>query len=142
MKHRQIHRAIYQLKHRYLTLNNIVVGVAFLIAAGWVWGSLGVMQRNYTLQQALNQKDQELQLAKLETRSLELEKEYYKTREYQELAVRERLGKGTPGEKELILPKNSAPKTAPTSNISVVSSPATVPSNFEQWMDFLFGQSR
>ncbi len=141
MKHRHIHRAIYQLKNRYLTLNNIVIGVGFLIAASWVWGSLDVMQRNYTLQQTLNRKDQELRLAQLETRSLELEREYYKTREYQELAVRERLGKGKSGEKVLILPRRPSATNQATTNGATNSSVKT-PSNFEQWMDFLFGRPR
>lgn len=142
MKHRQIHRAIYQLKYHYLTLNNLVIGIAFLIAAGWVWGSLGVMQRNYALQQTLNQKNQEFRLAELETRSLELEREYYKTHEYQELAVRERLGKGTEGEKVLILPERPDLRASSTPNSGSSSSRISAPSNFEQWMDFLFGQSR
>ncbi len=142
MKHRQFHRAIYQLRYRFLTLNNIVIAAAFLIAGSWVWGSLSVMQRNYTLQQTLNRKNQELTLAELESRSLELEQAYYKTREYQELAVREKLGKGAPGEHVLILQRQST--KIPT--ISAVSHKPTTsvneqPSNFEQWMDFLFGRS-
>ena len=141
MKNRHLHRALYQLKHRFFTLNNIVIGVAILIAAGWVWGSLGVMQRNYSLQRTIDQKSQELLLAELETRSLELEREYYKTREYQELAVRERLGKGTRGESVLIIPRrtpitdaNVSPEPKGTQSVQT-----NQPSNFEQWMDFLFG---
>ena len=142
MKHRQIHRIIYQLRHRFFTINNIVIGVAFLIALSWVWGSLGVMQRNYTLQQSLSRKNQELELATLETRNLELEQAYYKTHEYQELAAREKLGKGAPGEHVLILPPQPA-KTPTTSSVS--HTPTTQvdesPSNFTQWMDFLFGRN-
>lgn len=142
MKHRQIHRTIYQLRHRLFTLNNIVIGVAFLIALSWIWGSLGVMQRNYTLQQTLGRKNQELQLATLETRNLELEQAYYKTYEYQELAVREKLGKGAPGEHVLILPPQPT-KTPTTSSVSHAPAAQTgeSPSNFEQWMDFLFGRN-
>ena len=140
MKQRQFHRAIYRLRHHYLTLNNVIVGFAFIIAAGWVWGSLDVMQRNYTLQQNLNKKNQELQLAELEARNLELEREYYKTREYQELAVRERLGKGTVGEKLLILPKQDESAVNTTATKATVAARSDAPpSNFEQWMDFLFG---
>ena len=140
MKKRSIHRAIYRIKHDFLTLNNVIIGLAAIVALGWVWGSLGVMQRNYTLQQTLNRKNQELQLAELETRSLELEQLYFKTEEFQELAVRARLGKGLPGEKVLILPKQvetDAPGSPTTSRPSVRTSP---PSNFEQWLNFLFGR--
>jgi hypothetical protein len=58
MQHRHFHRLYYRIKNQYLTLNNIVIAVAFMIAAGWVWGSLSVMQRNYTLQQTLSRKNQ------------------------------------------------------------------------------------
>ncbi|OYX36690.1 hypothetical protein B7Z00_04450 [Candidatus Saccharibacteria bacterium 32-50-10] len=138
MKQRSIHRAIYRIKHDLLTLNNVIIGLAAIVALGWVWGSLGVMQRNYTLQQTLNRKNQELQLAELETRSLELEQLYFKTEEFQELAVRARLGKGLPGEKVLILPKQvetDASGSPTTSRPSVRTAP---PSNFEQWLNFLF----
>lgn len=140
MKQRSIHRAIYRIKHDFLTLNNVIIGLAAIVALGWVWGSLGVMQRNYTLQQTLNRKNQELQLAELETRSLELEQLYFKTEEFQELAVRARLGKGLPGEKVLILPKQVETDASilPTTNRpSVRTAP---PSNFEQWLNFLFGR--
>lgn len=140
MKHRQLHRALYQLQHRYLTLNNIVIGVAFLIAAGWIWGSLGVMQRNYTLQQTVDRKNQELRLAGLETRSLELEREYYKTREYQELAVRRQLGKGTSGEKVLLLAPRPLPPAPTPANPKRVAPPQEELSNFDQWMQFLFSR--
>ena len=140
MKQRSFHRAIYRIKHDYLTLNNVIIGLAAVVALGWVWGSLGVMQRNYTLQQTLNRKNQELQLAELETRRLELEQQYFTTAEFQELAVRARMGKGLPGEKVLILPKQeetSAPIAPASNRPSVRTAP---PSNFEQWMNFLFGR--
>ena len=133
---------MYRLKHQLLTLNNIVVAVALIVAAGLVWGSLGSMQRNYTLERTLERKSQELQLATLQARSLELEREYYKTREYQELAVRERLGKGMPGEKLLVLPYETAVETELSpSNDSTVKRVVDTPTNFEQWMNFLFGRS-
>ena len=133
---------MYRLKHQLLTLNNIVVAMALIVAAGLVWGSLGSMQRNYTLERTLERKSQELQLATLQARSLELEREYYKTREYQELAVRERLGKGMPGEKLLVLPYETAVETELSpSNGSTVKRVVDTPTNFEQWMNFLFGRS-
>jgi hypothetical protein len=83
MKKINIRRLYYHISHNYFTLNNLVIAVAFLIAAGWVWGSLGVMQRNYDLQKELDYKKRQLQLAELQTSSLELEGRYYRTQEYQ-----------------------------------------------------------
>lgn len=120
----------------------MVIAVAFLIAASWVWGSLGVMQRNYDLQKDLDYKKRELQLAQLQATSLELEGRYYKTAEYQELAAREDLGLVIPGEAVLILPPNSqAAKDA--DNVATVQTVATGQqiSNLGQWMNFLFGSN-
>lgn len=140
MKKINTRRIVYQIRHKYLTLNNVVIAIAFLIAASWVWGSLGVMQRNYDLQKEVDFKKRQLQLAELETQSLELSKRYYQTREYQELAVREDLGLGLPGERVLILPPNSqAARDADKVTTAQVSAAPVLQSNFEQWSKFLFG---
>ena len=139
MKKINTRRLYYRIRHQYLTLNNLVIGLAFMVAASWVWGSLGVMQRNYGLQKEVDLKRRGLLLAQLETRSLELEKRYYQTREYQELAVREDLGLVLPGEKVLVLPPNSqAAKDvdAPATDKLATAVPV---SNFRQWVNFLFG---
>ena len=140
MKKINIRRLYYHVKHKYFTLNNAVIVIAFAIAASWVWGSLGVMQRNYGLQKSIDQKQRELQLADLETTSLQLEQRYYGTKEYQELAVRQRLGLVSPGEKVLILPPNSQAainedKTTTTQTVTQTDQG----SNIQQWINFLFG---
>jgi len=140
MKKINIRRIYYLFRHKYLTLNNAVVAIAFMIAAGWVWGSLGVMQRNYSLQKELDDKSRQLIVAQLDTENAKLEQRYYQTDEYKELAVRERLGLVTPGESVLILPPNSEAAKNADKAVATTSSTQTVPvSNFGQWMNFLFG---
>jgi hypothetical protein len=140
MKKINIRRIYYRISHDYFTLNNAVVVVALMIAAGFVWGSLGVMQRNYTLQKELDDKSRQLIVAQLDTENAQLEQRYYQTDEYKELAVRERLGLVTPGESVLILPPNSETAKDADKVVSVASLTQTVPvSNFGQWMNFLFG---
>lgn len=142
MKKINIRRLYYHVRHKYFTLNNVVILIAFAIAAGWVWGSLGVMQRNYDLQKEIDLKQRQLQLIQVETSSLQLEQRYYNTREYQELAVRQDLGLGLPGEKVLILPPNTqAAKDADASltNTTVITTAQL--SNLQQWVDFLFGNN-
>lgn len=136
-----IHKFIYHVRHTYLTFNNIVILTALLIALGWVWGSLQVMQRNYGLQKEVDYKKRQLQLAELQKDSLELQKRYYQTNEYKELAARESLGLVMPGEKILILPANSAAATAADKKQpSASQAPAQdTTSNLEQWLNFLFG---
>jgi len=138
MRNINIQKIIYHIRHRYLTLNNVVILAAFLIAAGWVWGSLGVMQRNYNLQKDIDYKKRQLQLTQLQRDNLSLQKNFYQTREYQELAVRESLGLVFPGEKALVLPPNSdAAKKADT--VKTATAPQATTSNLEQWVNFLFG---
>lgn len=122
-----------------MTFNNVVIVVAFLIALGWLWGSLQVMQRNYGLQREVDYKRRELLLVSLQKESLELQKRFYETNEYKELAARESLGLVMPSESVLILPKNSDAAKAADTSLDTSVSAAPEAGNFEQWMNFLFG---
>lgn len=140
MKKIKIRRIWYLLRHKYFTLNNGVILIAFMIAAGWVWGSLNVMQRNYNLQKELDDKSRQLIVAELDKDNAELEQRYYQTNEYKELAVRERLGLASPGEGVLMLPDNSqAAKDADKTTTVTTQIKVEKISNFGQWMNFLFG---
>jgi len=143
MKKINIQRLSYHIRHRYLTMNNTVIAVAFIIGASWAWGSITTMQRNYGLQKEVDVKYRQLKLAELETQNLAYQKKYYQSSEYQELAVHERLGLVNPGEKVLILPPNSqAAKDLDAAVGAKVTSSIVPASNLEQWMNFLFGGSR
>jgi hypothetical protein len=117
-----------------------VIFVAVVIAGNWIWGSLGMMQRNFTLQKELDDKSRQLIVAQLGTDNAKLEQRYYQTDEYKELAVRQQLGLVTPGESVLILPPNTAVAKAADETTSTNATVKTVPiSNFSQWTNFLFG---
>lgn len=140
MKKINTRRIYYLIRHKYLNVNNAVVVLALVVGFGWVMGSIGVMQRNYDLQKEVNYKKRELQFAELETARLQLENRYYKTDEYQELAVRKNLGLVMPGERVLILPANSpAVKAADKAASTTIEVQKEERSNYQQWMDFLFG---
>ena len=139
MRNINIQKIIYHVRHRYLTLNNVVILVAFVIAAGWVWASLGAMQRNYSLQKEIDYKKQQLQLTQLQKDNLALQQNYYQTPEYQELAVRDALGLVMPGEKALVLPPNSPAAIAEDADKTAAPTVAVTTSNLEQWVNFLFG---
>ena len=135
-----IRKFLYHLKHRYATMNNIVIGLALIIAASWAWGSISMMQRNFGLQKEVDARQRELELTELEVATLEYQQNYYQSDEYKDLAAREKLGLAGPGEKVLMLPPNteSAKKDNDT---PALTQPKRVPSNFEQWMNFLSGKS-
>jgi cell division protein FtsB len=140
MKKINIRRLYYHVSHKYFTINYVVIAIAFLIAASWVWGALGVMQKNYTLQKQVDYKQQQLELAQLQTTNLQLEQRYYQTSEYQELAARTDLGLGQPGESVLILPPNSqAAINADSQAANQATAVPLVTNNFQQWVNFLFG---
>lgn len=130
---------IYKIRHTYATPSNAVIALAFVIAAGWAWGSVNVMQRNYDLQRNVSQKQRELRLVELQTQNLEYEKEYYKTNEYQSLAARDVLGLGDPGERALIFSKNSEPPQDKTKETKKPTPVLDRPSNMQQWANFMFG---
>ncbi len=126
-----------------MTTNNIVIAVAFVIGLSWAWGSIGMMQRNYALQKEVDSKARSLKLAELETQNLKYEQRYYASSEYQELEVRKRLGLANPGEHVLILPSNT--QRAKDADAVVANQPLRVvepTSDFQQWMNFLFGGNR
>ena len=135
-----LRRAYYKFRHKYLTLNNIVMAIGLLIALGWISGSLDVMQRNYTLQKELEDKSRQLIVAELDSYSALLEQKYYKTDEYKELAVRQSLGLGSPGESVLILSKNDVSDKEKVIADDYVNQKDQI-SNFNQWLDFLFGNN-
>lgn len=140
MKKINIRALIYHLRHNYLNLNNLVVVVAFLVAASWAWGSINVMQRNYDLQNEIQDKKRQLKLVELQTANLRFQQRYFRSDEFKELAVRDRLGLADPGEHVLILPDNSSGAKKADEKLEKNSEKTSVaPSNFEQWMNFIFG---
>jgi len=142
MQNRQIKRLIYTVRHRYMTMNNVVLAVAAVIAISWAWSSVQAVQRNYQLQRTVDDKQRQAQLVQLETDNLQFEQHYYKSSEYLSLEAKRRLGLADPGEKVLVLPPNSpaviAADNADQAVVAPVSDAQPLPP-LQQWMDFLFG---
>ncbi|MDO4712304.1 MAG: hypothetical protein Q4B05_00090 [Candidatus Saccharibacteria bacterium] len=133
-----IKRFLYRLRRDYVTLNNAVIAAAACVALSWAWGSVESMQYNYRLQQMIDTKRQQAALETLRVSTLELEGKYYATREYQELALRQRLGLAYPGEQLLIVPSTDQPQSERRTRTEAPPQP----SNVQQWMNFLFGAKR
>lgn len=135
MNKTNIRRIWYIIRHDYATLNNVVITVALIIAASWAWGSIQMMQRNYALQNVIDDKQREKAVISLEVDTLGYEQRYLQSDEYLELAARDRLGLAKRGEHLLLLPENSSePEQSSTAS---ARSPRA--SNVEQWLNFLFG---
>lgn len=134
-------KAIYWLKHDLLVFDNVIIIIAAAFCLAWTWGSISAMSRNWALSQEVLERQREKSLLELEVETLELENEYYLSNEYQELAARKYQNKKLPGEVMIYLPENSAEARAKHQSTDEESdtAPAEERTNFQQWVDFLFG---
>jgi len=142
MQNKQLRHLIYNTR-RYMTMNNVVLVIALVIAAGWAWSSVEAVQRNYQLQREVDDKKRQAKLIKLQTENLQFEQNYYKSGEYLTLESKRRLGLAEPGEKLLILPPNSqaviaADKAEASADAATPASQVLPPSPMQQWLSFLF----
>lgn len=134
-----LRRLKFKLKHDFLTVENVVLAVAIVLCLAWTYQSIAAMSRNWELSEKLTTERKELELAKLEVEMMELENEYYKTNEYQELMARRNLDKKLPGENMVVLPENSeGAKNKHKEDKTETRQEEEKYSNFDKWMMYLF----
>lgn len=121
----------------FWTVSRLVLMVVIVAVAVWMAMVIQVLNNNYKLQRQVDNAKLDSQMLELENQNLRLEQLYYRTDEYMELSARSLLGKALPGEHLVVLPRASHTGKAKRSG-SVVATK----SNFDQWLDFLFGQNR
>ncbi|MDR0955863.1 MAG: septum formation initiator family protein [Candidatus Nomurabacteria bacterium] len=131
---------------KYLTRGNLILIFAALVAGVWGWQAIGSLNKNYQLQQQVDQGNLENQVADLQNQNLQLQQSYYQTDEYLELQARDKLNKALPGEHLVILPKTGSSDQSTEDVLDNVDSTAQTTqavdnsTNFEKWMRFLFGK--
>ncbi|MBR0465621.1 hypothetical protein IJJ02_02435 [Candidatus Saccharibacteria bacterium] len=135
----KIRRLNYKMKHDFLTVENVVLVLAIALCLVWTYQSIAAMSRNWELTERLATEKKALELLGVEVEAAELENEYYKTNEYQELLARKYLDKKMPGENMVIMPENSeAAKTKYEVIVAKTEETEKEYSNFEKWMMYLF----
>lgn len=135
----KIRRMNYKMKHDFLTVENVVLVLAIALCLVWTYQSIAAMSRNWELTERLATEKKALELLGVEVEAAELENEYYKTNEYQELLARKYLDKKMPGENMVIMPENSeAAKTKYEVIVAKTEETEKEYSNFEKWMMYLF----
>ncbi len=97
---------------KYFSYNDLILVGALLIALGLAWNTVGVMQKNYYLQQKYNQLSAEVDLQKIVNQNLKYNINYLKTDEYLEVAARDKFNKAAPGETMVYLPKKGETEQA------------------------------
>lgn len=127
----------YKMKHDFLTVENVVLAIAIILCFIWTFQSIKAMSRNWELSEKLTAERKELELLKIEVEAAELENEYYRSEEYQELMARRELDKKLEGENMVVMPENSeGAKNKYKSSTTEVAEKKY--SNFEKWRMFLF----
>ncbi len=110
------------------------------------WSGVKAIQTNYELQKKIVRLQQEVEIQKLENENLKLSNQYLETDQFLELAARRQFGKGAPGEKLLVVPKDTAMKFVTRTNSTKqkdkrISQPA-YQRNLEAWVNFFFRKSQ
>ena len=134
-----LRRTKFKLKHDFLTVDNVVLIVAIVLCLTWTYQSIAAMSRNWELSERLTEERKNLELVSIEVEAAELQNEYFKSNEYQELMARRNLDKKLPGENMVVLPENSS--SAKSKHIDTPkSTTADEPgySNIEKWTMYLF----
>lgn len=130
-------RLKYKMRHDYFTVENMVLLFAIILCLVWTYQSVAAMSRNWELSERLTKEKKELELARIEVETAELENEYYKTDEYRELLARKYLDKEMSGEHMVILPENSE-EAKNKYEFTEVETKEVEYSNTEKWVNFLF----
>ena len=134
---------MYQkLKPHFNRKNLVTVGIfAMFIYIGFA--TVGVIAKNYNLQQQIDELEQENQLLALQNQELEYQILYYQTDDFIDKEARDKLGLKAPGEKVVLFP-DQVPQHIITETPEKAKAKAKKSfrqkskDNFEQWMFFLF----
>ena len=115
----------------------MILVFAIALCLVWTYQSVVAMSRNWELSERLAAERKELDLAKVEVETMELENEYFKSDEYQELLARKYLDKKATGENMVVMPENTEEAKSMFNNIEIEVKEREY-SNIEKWMMFLF----
>lgn len=139
--HQKLRQWRYALKHDILNRQNLVMFGMVFFALIWLASAVRAISQNYKQQKRLDTKLREAKILELEALNLEYEQAYYRSQEYQELALRQKTNLVLPGEKMLILPEYSDWVRLKESELAQKNQPndQPTPSNFHQWINFFFG---
>ena len=125
------------MKHDFLTVENVVLLFAIVLCLVWTYQSVAAMSRNWELTERIATEKKELELLSVEVEAAELQNEYYKTNEYQELLARKYLDKKMSGENMVVMPANSEEAKNKHKAVEVQREEKNY-TNFEKWMMYLF----
>ena len=133
----RLRRLKFKVTHDFFDISNVVLIIAIVLCLTWTYQSIMAMSKNQELTERLAREKKELELLTLEVEAGELENEYFKSDEYQELVARKSLDKQQPGENMVVMPNNSEYAINKHQNVVSVVEEKEL-SNPQKWMKFLF----
>lgn len=133
-----LRRFNYKLRHDFLSVENVILFLAIVLCLVLTYQSIVAMSRNWELTERLTSERKSLELLSVEVEAAELENEYYKSNEYQELMARKYLDKKMSGENMVIMPENSEAAKNKYQTVVITDKNDKEYSNFEKWMMYLF----
>ncbi len=131
----------YSLRHDVFTKQNMVTILVIGLSFVWLVSAVQAISQNYKQQKRLDAKLREAKIIELEAENLAYEQDYYRSEEYQDLALRQKTNLTLPGEKVLILDEYPAWVAEKEAELAKTNQPVEKPepSNFRKWIDFFFG---
>ncbi len=124
---------------------NMSLVLFLIISLSVTWSTAKIIQKNYSLQQQINQLDQEVALQQQINQNQKIKNKYFETDSYLEIAARKYFQKSFPGEKLYIVPKEVAlskikPLPAEKSGNESLSERSFIIKNWQSWINFVLGR--
>lgn len=123
----------HRISYRHLIVIGLVVLVLYVAVA-----VLGVIARNYQLQQQVDELQAENEIMRLENQQLEYELAYYRTESFVEKEARAKLGLRLPGEHVVAFPDRVPDSYQPPEPEPEPELGEKLTDNVRQWLYFLF----
>jgi cell division protein FtsL len=125
----------------------IGIGLFLVIVFLITWSGVKAIEANYGLQRQIAKLEQQNAVQQLTNENMQLQKEYYNTPQYLEIAARKEFGMAASGETVLVVPKDVALKhtvdtpaaQAQNTQQAAAKKPA-FQHNFDAWMDFFLNR--
>lgn len=133
----KIRQLKFRISHDFFTVENIVLAIAIFLCLFWAFQSVRAMSRSWELSEKLTTKRRALELLEVEVETAELENEYYRSEEYQELLARRLEDKKRAGENMVVMPPNSEGAKNKYKSSNTGDSEKEY-SNLSKWMMYLF----
>lgn len=118
-----------------ISLNHIITAVIVGVVLILVFMIVRVLEQNYQSEMYIEEATLENEIQEIENENLALQQEYFRSTEFLELSAR-KANKAFPGENLVIL---SESQEAEKVNVGVATAPSDERTNFEKWLEFLFG---